>query len=134
MKEVQRDWHSRSCPLESCALLPPDILGINYARAGVFSNWGGTKGLFEIPAGTLAQVRCNNGPANRQPLLAACQGEWDTCQMRTGLGGFAIIMAPDPRVYLNPSSPLQAPYSISEFSLVSAFSSSACSSERLLEP
>ena len=77
--------------------------GIKCARARVFSNRDDTKGLFEIPAGTLAQARRSNGPANRQPLLAAFRGEWDTCRARAGLGGFAIITASDPKIYLNPS-------------------------------
>ena len=42
----------------------PRYFGVKCARAGVFSNRGDTKGPFGIPAGTLAQVRCHNGPAD----------------------------------------------------------------------
>ena len=132
-KYRERDGHSRSRPFESCALPPPDISALNVRVPESFR--------IGVVRGTLQNFHRYTGLGTAQ--LWSCQLSAAFSRLSGGVGhvsdvdwpgGFAIIMAPDLRVYLNPSSPFQASYSIPEFSLVSVFSSRARSSERLLEP
>ena len=42
-------------------------------------------------------------------FLTACCGEWDSRRKETGQRGFAIIIMPDPGVYLNPHPSSKSP-------------------------